>query len=292
MAAPVPAASPTRSLAGAIRGPRHSPFPRGSDRFGGGSGRQSRRRPRPPAPRGCAAPPGTWRSAGRTGRDRASIAPMVEEDTREPAICCARAAAPRRVSGRRSIRRRLTAIACRAVERTSSRGSPARLVPWLMVSASAATRATGMPPPRRGRARRCVGRHGRRVLVGRGRPQPAGERERRAVWPSLTGGVVIAPEGAAIPPSARSQPASNVSATGNGGGKLPATRNTANPSIISAPAPPNLSETQVNGSPNSSSASHNAAGHFALLGGVDRLRLAQIGEDPRSRVNDQKTRCP
>ena len=61
--------------------------------------------------------------------------------------------------------------------------------------------------------------------------------------------------------AARSQPASNVSASGAGAAKRPATRNTANPSVIAAPAPPSSSGTQVSGSPDSSSASHSAFGH-------------------------------
>src|SRR5271155_908334 len=78
---------------------------------------------------------------------------------------------------------------------------------------------------------------------------------------SCTGAMVIGPDGAAILAPPNGQPASSVSASGTGAAKRPATRSTAKPSASSAPAPPNSSETQVNGRPDSSSAAHSAVGH-------------------------------
>ena len=79
--------------------------------------------------RDCAAPPGTWRSAGRTGRGRATIAPTGRGcvRARRPSA----APAPRRRTARcrpcRGRRRRAIAAALAPSNETVSRGSPARL---------------------------------------------------------------------------------------------------------------------------------------------------------------------
>ena len=131
---------------------RSRPRPRSSRcrRHAARSPRRRRRRrlrpprPRRPAARDCAAPPGTSRSAGRTGRGPTTIGPTGREcvRARRPSA----APAPRRRTARcrpcRCRRPERTAAALAPSNETVSRGSPARLAAWLIATASAGTSAT------------------------------------------------------------------------------------------------------------------------------------------------------
>ena len=119
----------------------------------------------------------------------------------------------------------------------SSRGSPARLVPWLIASPSAATSATAGSPPSLREHRDVLGGAGERARGARGRCSLPSRRARycrpRAPARSSSGRRARRSR-----PAPSSQPAISVSASGTGAANRPATRNTANPSSISAPAPP------------------------------------------------------
>ena len=110
--------------------------------------RRRRRRLRPPASRGCAAPPGTWRSARpNCERSSAHCTDWSRMCSSAPAICCSRAAAPKRwISVLVDVGRRATAIGIGAVERHSV----ARLAgEALVVADRQARRRRPAPPPAR-----------------------------------------------------------------------------------------------------------------------------------------------
>jgi len=203
------------------------------------------------------------RPAGETGRGRATIAPdWSRMCSRAPAICCVRIAAPSRESAIsiEASRGRGRADCRRTVERHGI----------LRLAGEAGALADRQPLGRdqcddRGAVLLCEDRD---VFRGCGQTEYAApgraacHRRRSLMLPSsCTGATVIGPRRRAdpglrqpaIPPSMfrRAAPAR---------AKRPATRNTAKPSIISAPAPPRLSGTHVKVRPDSSSAFHSSSG--------------------------------
>ena len=192
-----------------------------------------------------------------------------------PAICWVRAAAAIRVNFAGSMPGAgATESAVAPSKLTVSRGSPERPIPGLIASPSPATSATTLSPPRVATTAMCAALRANGTW--RARPESWPPAPTRMSPSSCTGAIVIGPCGDSIPACARSQPASSVSAIGTGAANRPATRSTANPSAISAPAPPRLV-----GDPGQRQRrtlrAHLPQRHWplALLGLVDRVSLAQ-----------------
>ena len=185
----------------------------------------------------------------------------------------------------------MTADGCAPLKLTALSGSPPMLVPSVMRACDASTRATADPPAsRRASTARCLAplAKGTERTAPLSVPLLAKRQLARRRAPARRS---CAPVGEAMPARDSSQPASSVSARGRAAAKRPASHSTAKPSAISAPAPPRLSRDP--GERKTRFLQRGPCRHLPgiVLGAVDGLRIAKIGEDPFGRINDQGLHC-